>query len=76
MGMFDNFLNLIKINKEKMTVLVVGLNNSGKSSIIQQFKRNDPNSYISIPTVGFTHEEFYSNFLYIMFLFNDYIRNI
>lgn len=62
MGMFNNFLSLIKINKEKMTVLVVGLNNSGKSSIIQQFKRkNDTNSYISIPTVGFTHEEFYSN---------------
>ncbi|XP_019892862.1 ADP-ribosylation factor-like protein 6 isoform X1 [Musca domestica] len=61
MGMFNNFLSLIKINKEKMTVLVVGLNNSGKSSIIQQFKRkNDTNSYISIPTVGFTHEEFYS----------------
>ncbi|XP_073848226.1 ADP ribosylation factor-like 6 [Musca autumnalis] len=61
MGMFNNFLSLIKVNKEKMTVLVVGLNNSGKSSIIQQFKRrNDANSYISIPTVGFTHEEFYS----------------
>uniref|UniRef100_A0A1I8PPB7 ADP-ribosylation factor-like protein 6 n=1 Tax=Stomoxys calcitrans TaxID=35570 RepID=A0A1I8PPB7_STOCA len=61
MGMFDNFLSLIKINKEKMTVLVVGLNNSGKSSIIQQFKRrNEPNSHISIPTVGFTHEEFYN----------------
>lgn len=65
--MFDNFLNLIKINKEKMTVLVVGLNNSGKSSIIQQFKRNDPNSYISIPTVGFAHEEFYSIFFTLFF---------
>lgn len=62
MGMFDNFLSLLKINKEKMTVLVVGLNNSGKSSIIQHFKRrNEPNSYIAIPTVGFAHEEFYSN---------------
>ncbi|XP_065370522.1 ADP-ribosylation factor-like protein 6 [Calliphora vicina] len=62
MGMFDNFLSLLKINKEKMTVLVVGLNNSGKSTIINNFKRkNEANSYISVPTVGFTNEEFYSH---------------
>ncbi|KAM7342744.1 ADP ribosylation factor-like 6 isoform 3-T3 [Cochliomyia hominivorax] len=62
MGMFDNFLSLLKINKEKMTILVVGLNNSGKSTIINNFKRkNENNSYISVPTVGFTNEEFYSH---------------
>lgn len=61
MGMFNNFLSLLKINKEKMTVLVVGLNNSGKSTIINNFKRkNENNTYISVPTVGFTNEEFYS----------------
>lgn len=64
MGMFDNFLNLLKINKEKMTVLVVGLNNSGKSTIINHFKKkNDRNSYISVPTVGFTNEEFFSKLI-------------
>uniref|UniRef100_A0A1A9WAE0 ADP-ribosylation factor-like protein 6 n=1 Tax=Glossina brevipalpis TaxID=37001 RepID=A0A1A9WAE0_9MUSC len=62
MGMFNNFLNLLKISKEKMTVLVVGLNNSGKSSIISHLKKknHEPGSGIAIPTVGFNIEEFYS----------------
>lgn len=62
MGMFNNFLHLLKINKEKMTVLVVGLNNSGKSTIINHLKKktHEPGSNIAIPTVGFNIEEFYS----------------
>ena len=62
--MFNNFLSFLKINKEKMTVLVVGLNNSGKSTIINHFKKkNDTNSYVSVPTVGFANEEFFSKLI-------------
>lgn len=66
--MFNNLLHLLRINKERMTVLVVGLNSSGKSSIINQWKKrnagNDSrNSAIIVPTVGFNIEEFYSEII-------------
>lgn len=64
--MFNNLLHLLRINKERMTILVVGLNSSGKSSIINQWKRRNTggneskNGAIVVPTVGFNIEEFYS----------------
>ncbi|XP_022226826.1 ADP-ribosylation factor-like protein 6 isoform X1 [Drosophila obscura] len=63
MGMLHNLADLIKIKKDKMTILVLGLNNSGKSTIINHFKKPGDQSSIMVPTVGFMVEQFYSKFL-------------
>ncbi|XP_046865740.1 ADP-ribosylation factor-like protein 6 isoform X1 [Drosophila willistoni] len=60
MGMLHNLTDLIKIKKDKMTILVLGLNNSGKSTIINHFKKSNDQNAIMVPTVGFMIEQFYS----------------
>ncbi|XP_016953542.1 ADP-ribosylation factor-like protein 6 [Drosophila biarmipes] len=60
MGMLHNLADFIKIKKDKMTILVLGLNNSGKSSIINHFKKSSEQTSIVVPTVGFMVEQFYS----------------
>ncbi|XP_043645083.1 ADP-ribosylation factor-like protein 6 isoform X2 [Drosophila teissieri] len=60
MGMLHNLADLIKIKKDKMTILVLGLNNSGKSSIINHFKKSSEQTSIVVPTVGFMVEQFYT----------------
>jgi len=64
MGMLHNLADLIKIKKDKMTILVLGLNNSGKSSIINHFKKSSEQTSIVVPTVGFMVEQFYSKWLW------------
>lgn len=71
MGMLHNLTGLIKVKKEKMTILVLGLNNSGKSTIINHFKKSNEQSAIMVPTVGFLIEQFYSKCCYP----NTYIYN-
>lgn len=60
MGMLHNLSDLIKAKRDKMTILVLGLNNSGKSTIINHFKKSSEQSAIMVPTVGFQIEQFYS----------------
>jgi len=43
-----NLADLIKIKKDKMTILVLGLNNSGKSSIINHFKKSSEQTSIVV----------------------------
>lgn len=60
MGLFDKLSKILKLKKETMTILVVGLNNSGKSTIINHFKNTDERNSITVPTVGFSIEKFQS----------------
>lgn len=60
MGLFDALAGMLKLKKEQVNILVVGLNNSGKSTIVNHFKNPDERSTISVPTVGFTVERFQS----------------
>ncbi|KAH8369745.1 hypothetical protein KR093_000771 [Drosophila rubida] len=60
MGMLNNLADLIKVKKDKMTILVLGLNNSGKSTILNHFKKPNEQSAIMVPTVGFLVEQFYT----------------
>ncbi|XP_030373193.1 ADP-ribosylation factor-like protein 6 [Scaptodrosophila lebanonensis] len=60
MGMLHNLADLLKIKKDKMTILVLGLNNSGKSTIVNHFKKSNEQSAIMVPTVGFEQQQFYS----------------
>lgn len=78
MGLFDKLSKILKLKKETMTILVVGLNNSGKSTIINRFKNTDERNSITVPTVGFSIEKFQSKskrwktFFLIWKLFSDH----
>lgn len=63
MGLFDSLANLIKFKKEQINILVVGLNNSGKSTIVNHFKHPDEKSTITVPTIGFSIERFQSKYV-------------
>ncbi|XP_035901772.1 ADP-ribosylation factor-like protein 6 isoform X2 [Anopheles stephensi] len=58
MGLFDKLANMLKIKKEQINILVVGLNNSGKSTIVNHFKNPNERTSIVVPTVGFSVERF------------------
>lgn len=60
MGLFDALAGLLKMKKEQINIVVVGLNNSGKSTIVNHFKSPEERATITVPTVGFTVEKFQS----------------
>lgn len=60
MGLFDKLATMLKVRKEQVNILVIGLNNSGKSTIVNHFKEADERSSIVVPTVGFSVEKFQS----------------
>ena len=60
MGLFDKLAGILKIRKEQINILVVGLNNSGKSTIVNHFKAPEERAPITVPTVGFSVEKFQS----------------
>lgn len=58
MGILHNLADLIKIKKDKMTILVLRLDNSGKSSIINHFKKSSDQRSIVQGTVGLMVKQF------------------
>lgn len=62
MGLFDKLANMLKMKKEQINILVVGLNNSGKSTIVNHFKNPNERTSIIVPTVGFSVERFESKY--------------
>ncbi|XP_033112877.1 ADP-ribosylation factor-like protein 6 [Anneissia japonica] len=60
MGIFDFFSNLFGSNKKQAQVLCIGLDNSGKTTIINQLKPKDAQAEDIVPTIGFTVEKFRS----------------
>ncbi|QDZ21394.1 ADP-ribosylation factor-like GTPAse [Chloropicon primus] len=57
MGFLSKLAALFGPGKKKVKILVVGLDNSGKSTIIQKLKPNAEKK-TAVPTVGFNMEEF------------------
>ncbi|CAG9803757.1 unnamed protein product [Chironomus riparius] len=55
--MFMKILSKDKRSKQ-ISILIVGLNNSGKSTIVNYFKNKDDRKFISVPTIGFNVEHF------------------
>ena len=60
MGFFDKLSNFLKSKRHvEANILIVGLNNSGKTTVVNQFKAEDEKSNDTIvPTVGFNVEKF------------------
>lgn len=63
MGLFDMLAGMLKVRKEQINILVIGLNNSGKSTIVNHFKDPEERSQVTLPTVGFNVEKFQSECL-------------
>ncbi|GIL88366.1 hypothetical protein Vretimale_15047 [Volvox reticuliferus] len=57
MGLFDKLLSFLGVSGKKVNVLVVGLDNSGKTTIIERLKPRPKQSTEVAPTVGFSVDE-------------------
>ena len=69
MGIWDKLANFLGIRKKEAAVLVVGLDNSGKTTILNHFKPEDQKSHVVVPTVGFNVEKFRSKFTHMKICF-------
>lgn len=58
MGLFQKLALFLGIRKKEVNVLVIGLNNSGKSTVINRFKNEEDRLTEIVPTVGFSVEKF------------------
>jgi len=60
MGFLDRLAGLLGLRKKEVNVLVVGLDNSGKSTLLNHFKTDDTKANEIVPTIGFNVEKFQS----------------
>lgn len=60
MGIFERVTFLLGLKKREVNVLIIGLNNSGKSTLINHFKNDEEKLAEIVPTVGFNVEKFKS----------------
>ncbi len=60
MGLFDKLATVLGLRKRECNVLVVGLDNSGKSTVLNHFKPEEQKQAEVVPTVGFNVERFKS----------------
>jgi ADP-ribosylation factor-like protein 6 len=58
MGVFDSFLKWLGFGSREVNVLVIGLDNSGKSSLLNFLRPPDTQNHYITPTVGFNIEHF------------------
>jgi hypothetical protein len=60
MGFFDKLASFLGLKRCECNVLVVGLDNSGKTTILNHFKADEHKHLDIVPTVGFNVEKFKS----------------
>ncbi|XP_052779201.1 ADP-ribosylation factor-like protein 6 [Mya arenaria] len=58
MGFLDKLARLFGLRNEEANILVVGLDNSGKTTILNQMKGEDSRAMDIVPTIGFSVEKF------------------
>lgn len=62
MGLFQKLALFLGIKRKEVNVLVIGLNNSGKTTVVNQFKNDEDRVTEIVPTVGFNVEKFQSEY--------------
>lgn len=67
MGLFQKLALFLGLRKKEVNVLVIGLNNSGKSTVINRFKNEEDRLTEIVPTVGFSVERFQREYLLIIY---------
>lgn len=58
MGLLDSLIEWLGFGRREVNVLVVGLDNSGKSSLLNYLRPREAQSEFVAPTVGFNVEQF------------------
>lgn len=58
MGVFDNLMKWLGLKRKEVKVLCVGLDNSGKTTVLNQLKPEESRVKNVVPTIGFTMETF------------------
>ncbi|XP_012508255.1 PREDICTED: ADP-ribosylation factor-like protein 6 [Propithecus coquereli] len=61
MGLLDKLSGLLGLKKKEVHVLCLGLDNSGKTTIINKLKPSNAQSQDIVPTIGFSIEKFKSS---------------
>ncbi|XP_029315291.1 ADP-ribosylation factor-like protein 6 isoform X1 [Cottoperca gobio] len=63
MGLLDKLSGWLGLRKKEVNVLCLGLDNSGKTTIINQLKPSNTQAQEIVPTIGFNIEKFKSSSL-------------
>ncbi|XP_037542822.1 ADP-ribosylation factor-like protein 6 isoform X2 [Nematolebias whitei] len=63
MGLLDKLSGWLSLKKKEVNVLCLGLDNSGKTTIINQLKPSNTRAQEVVPTIGFNIEKFRSSSL-------------
>ncbi|XP_054280831.1 ADP-ribosylation factor-like protein 6 [Macrosteles quadrilineatus] len=58
MGLLDKLVNIFGLKKREVKILVVGLNNSGKSTVVNNLKSDDTKASEIVPTLGLNVDKF------------------
>ncbi|XP_069725373.1 ADP-ribosylation factor-like protein 6 isoform X1 [Phaenicophaeus curvirostris] len=58
MGLFDKLAGWLGLKKKEVHVLCLGLDNSGKTTIINKLKPSNAQTQDIVPTIGFSIEKF------------------
>ena len=66
MGFLDRLANFLGLRKAECSVIVVGLDNSGKSTLLNHFKPEEDKHADIVPTVGFNVEKFKSKTIFFL----------
>lgn len=63
MGFFSKLAEWLGMKKKEANLVVIGLDNSGKTTIINHLKSQETQSHDIVPTIGFNVEKFQSRSL-------------
>lgn len=58
MGLLDKLVNYLGLKKKEVKILVVGLNNSGKSTVVNNLKLDENKANEIVPTLGLNVDKF------------------
>lgn len=58
MGLFKQLTDALGIKKTQVRILVVGLDNSGKTTLVNHLKPKKSQLHEVVPTIGFQVEQF------------------
>uniref|UniRef100_A0A915CDJ6 Uncharacterized protein n=1 Tax=Parascaris univalens TaxID=6257 RepID=A0A915CDJ6_PARUN len=61
MGLLNQLSTIFGMSKKQVNILVLGLDNSGKTTILNQLKPPDAQTMQVVPTVGYNVDKFTSS---------------